>query len=107
MRNARAAVVHVAVLWTIGLATVLAQGQAPLHDSQYSSHEYEARIGWGHSSLRHMLQFGGLVEARHVVPIHHDPSHTDADLDRLMNDAIEAVRPRFRVTPGREGMAAR
>jgi PAS domain-containing protein len=35
----------------------------------------------------------------------HDPSHSDADLDRLMAEAIDDAKPAYRVTPGREGMA--
>ena len=45
-----------------------------------------------------------LTDARHVVPFHHDPAHCDDDLDRLMGEAIATVKPRYRVTPGREGM---
>jgi hypothetical protein len=37
------------------------------------------------------------------VPFHHDPSHTDADLDRLIAEAVEVARPAFKVTPGTEG----
>jgi len=76
-----------------------------IHDSQYSTHEYDQRIGWGHSSLRHTLEFGTLTGAKHVVPFHHDPSHADADLEKLMQQAIEEVKPAFRVTPAREGMS--
>ena len=43
MRRACATVVHATVLWTIGLATLLAQAQAPLHDSQYP----DADIAYG------------------------------------------------------------
>jgi phosphoribosyl 1,2-cyclic phosphodiesterase len=89
--------------WTSGGA--LAEGSDLLiHDSQYSGHEYDKRIGWGHSSLRHTLDFGALTDAKHVVPFHHDPSHSDVDLERLMREAIDEAKPRFRVTPAREGM---
>ena len=88
--------------WTSGGALA---GDADLliHDSQYSSHEYRDRVGWGHSSLTHVLDFARLAGARHVVPFHHDPSHSDAELDRLMSEAIDAFKPTFRITPGREG----
>ena len=90
--------------WTSGGA--LAEGSDLLiHDSQYTTQEYSNHIGWGHSSLRHMLDFGTLVEVKHLVPFHHDPGHSDADLDRLMAEAIDEAKPVYRVTPGREGMA--
>jgi hypothetical protein len=37
------------------------------------------------------------------VPFHHDPSHTDADLDRLIAQAVHTAQPSFAVTPGTEG----
>jgi len=37
------------------------------------------------------------------VPFHHDPSHNDADLDRLFGEAIADAKPDFEVTPGQEG----
>ncbi len=75
-----------------------------IHDSQYTTHEYLDRVGWGHSSLKHVLAFGTLAEVRHLVPFHHDPGHSDADLDRLMAEAIYDAKPAYRVSPGREGM---
>ncbi|MEO8305731.1 MAG: MBL fold metallo-hydrolase [Betaproteobacteria bacterium] len=88
--------------WTSG--GVLAAGADLLiHDSQYNSHEYLGKVGWGHSSLRQTLDFGTLSEVRQLVPFHHDPGHTDADLDALMAAAIEDAKPAYRVTPGMEG----
>ena len=75
-----------------------------IHDSQYAAHEYSARVGWGHSSLRQMLDFATLTKVKHLVPFHHDPDHSDADLDRLMAEAIDNAKPVYPVTPGREGM---
>ena len=37
------------------------------------------------------------------MPFHHDPDHTDADLDLLMAQAIDETKPAFEVTPGSEG----
>jgi hypothetical protein len=37
------------------------------------------------------------------VLFHHDPGHTDADLDRMIAEAVRAARPAFKVTPGTEG----
>lgn len=89
--------------WTSG-GTLAEAADLLIHDSQYTTHEYPARIGWGHSSLKHMLDFATLVEAKHLVPFHHDPCRSDADLDRLMAEAIDEAKPAYRVTPGQEGM---
>jgi phosphoribosyl 1,2-cyclic phosphodiesterase len=89
--------------WISG-GTLAAESDLLIHDSQYATHEYSARVGWGHSSFRHMLDFAALAEVKHLVPFHHDPDHSDVDLDRLMAEAIDEANPPYRVTPGREGM---
>ncbi len=88
--------------WTSG--GVLAAGSDLLiHDGQYSAAEYPGHCGWGHSALNQTLDFGTLTEVKQLVPFHHDPEHTDADLDRLLAQAMEQARPAYRVTPGIEG----
>ena len=88
--------------WTSGAK--LADGADLLiHDSQYTSAEYACHCGWGHSSLTQTLEFGSLTEVRRLVPFHHDPSHTDTDLDRLMFEAMQESKPAFEVVPGIEG----
>ena len=88
--------------WTSGGA-LAAEADLLIHDSQYSAHEYLGHVGWGHSSLRQTLDFATLTETRHLVPFHHDPGHTDTDLDRLMSEAIAQAKPAYRITPGLEG----
>jgi ribonuclease BN (tRNA processing enzyme) len=88
--------------WTSG-GELAAGADLLIHDGQYSSAEYPGHCGWGHSSLKQTLDFGTLTEVRHLVPFHHDPGHTDSDLDRLMLQAMEEAKPAYRVTPGVEG----
>lgn len=92
--------------WTSGYD--LAQGADLLiHDSQYTDEMHRARIGFGHSSLGHALDFAGLTGVRHLVFFHHDPAHSDEMLDRMMGQAVAEKQPRFRVTPGMEGLTFR
>ena len=88
--------------WTSG-GTLAAGADLLIHDGQYSAAEYPGHCGWGHSSLNQMLAFATLTEVRQLVPFHHDPDHTDSDLDQLMAQAIEETKPAYRVTPGIEG----
>jgi phosphoribosyl 1,2-cyclic phosphodiesterase len=88
--------------WTSG-GPLAAGADLLIHDSQYSAAEYPGHCGWGHSSLNQTLDFGTLTEVKQLVPFHHDPDHTDADLDRLMAEAIEECNPGYQVTPGIEG----
>jgi phosphoribosyl 1,2-cyclic phosphodiesterase len=66
--------------WTSGSA--LAEGVDVLvHDAQYTDEEYARRVGWGHTSLTQLADFTRLVGARRLVTFHHDPAHSDTDLD--------------------------
>lgn len=75
-----------------------------IHDTQYTDQEYQNRVGFGHSSIKHAFQFAGLTDVRHLAPFHHDPTHNDDDLDRMFEDTIGDLRPSYQVTPSREGM---
>ena len=88
--------------WTSGFA--LAEGADLLiHDAQYTSPEYLSRVGFGHSSLEQALIFADLAGAARLAPFHHDPSHDDDMLDRVMAEAVAAASPVCSVTPGKEG----
>jgi len=88
--------------WTSGGA-LAAGADLLIHDSQYTSAEYGGHVGWGHSSLKQTLDFGTLAEIKGLVPFHHDPAHTDADLDRMIAVALDDARPAYPVMPGLEG----
>ena len=88
--------------WTSG-GTLAHGADLLIHDSQYSAAEYPGHCGWGHSSLDHTLDFGSLCEVKRLVPFHHDPDHTDVQLDTMLERAREARKPGYEVTPGTEG----
>jgi len=89
--------------WTSGYA--LAEGADLLiHDSQFTTMEYQARPGFGHSSIPDAIRFAGLAGVRQFVPFHHDPSHSDDQLDRFIAESLAELQPPFEVTPGMEGM---
>jgi len=74
-----------------------------IHDSQYTDEEYLSRVGWGHSSMKQALEFARIAEVGHLVPFHYDPTHGDDALERMLQENITAMSPRFPVTPAREG----
>jgi phosphoribosyl 1,2-cyclic phosphodiesterase len=92
--------------WTSG-ATLSEEADLLIHDSQYSADEYTCHCGWGHSSLEQTMDFGTLAGIKQLVPFHHDPSHTDADLDRLTARAIETAKPDYPIAFGMEGATFR
>jgi phosphoribosyl 1,2-cyclic phosphodiesterase len=62
-----------------------------IHDCQYTDAEYPSHYGWGHSALSHTLVFAKRTDARGLLLFHHDPYHTDEQLDSI----LEAARGRW------------
>jgi phosphoribosyl 1,2-cyclic phosphodiesterase len=90
--------------WISGAA--VAEGADVLvHDAQYLVHEYEPRIGWGHSSVDDAVAYSHAVGARQLVLFHHEPTHSD-DALRLLEDHAQSLAAGRGVPPvlAREGM---
>jgi ribonuclease BN (tRNA processing enzyme) len=60
-----------------------------LHDCQYTDTEYPAHYGWGHSASSHALSFANRCAARRTLLFHHDPYHTDDNLDETFEATLE------------------
>jgi len=76
-----------------------------LHDTQYLDHEYGAHVGWGHSSLADSVEFAHKAGVRNLVLFHHDPYHTDDELEALLMEARQIwTRAGDRVCLAHEGM---
>jgi phosphoribosyl 1,2-cyclic phosphodiesterase len=63
-----------------------------IHDAQYTEPEYLQRAGWGHSSVADTVAFARIAEAQRLVLFHHDPMHSDDELERLCERAHELWR---------------
>jgi phosphoribosyl 1,2-cyclic phosphodiesterase len=72
--------------WISGLG-VARDADLLLHDGQYTRDEYDQRVGWGHSTPDDAVTFAARSGARHLVLFHHDPMHTDDQLEAMLNDA--------------------
>ncbi len=59
------------------------------HDAQYTEDEYPQRVGWGHSSIAHTVTFGLITKVERLIMFHHDPLHTDAQLESMLVRAKE------------------
>jgi phosphoribosyl 1,2-cyclic phosphodiesterase len=71
-----------------------------IHDSQYTEEEYPNHVGWGHSSIHHVITLAKRAGVKQLLPFHHDPSHTDVFLDSLF---IPLNTPELRVIAAGEG----
>jgi phosphoribosyl 1,2-cyclic phosphodiesterase len=76
-----------------------------LHDAQYRDREYGAHVGWGHSGIAAVMEFARKAAADNVVLFHHDPYHTDGELEELLIEARQKWPGlEDRVTLAHEGM---
>jgi len=56
-------------------------------DAQYTPEEYAGKVGWGHSSYAHAAQAARSAGVGRLLLFHHDPTHNDLFLDRMLADA--------------------
>ena len=58
------------------------------HDAQYSREEYKAHSGYGHSTFEDALQLAQRAGVAQLAFFHHDPAHSDNDVDALIEEAL-------------------
>jgi phosphoribosyl 1,2-cyclic phosphodiesterase len=87
--------------WTSGHG-LAAGADLLIHDAQYTPAEYADRVGWGHSSIEHTWAFAKQSGVRRLVTFHHDPGHSDDELDALVADLQSRDGPA--VIGGTEGL---
>jgi len=89
--------------WISGIDLAL-HADLLLHDAQYTAQEYKNRLGWGHSSMDDAVKFASLAEVKHLLLAHHDPNHTDEQLDKLFADLKKRNTCPFNFELATEGM---
>jgi ribonuclease BN (tRNA processing enzyme) len=75
-----------------------------LHDCQYTDDEYAGKVGWGHSSVSQVATFADKAKADRLVLFHHDPMHTDDQIDAMVLAVAAARGDGGEVTAAAEGM---
>lgn len=73
-----------------------------LHDCQYDEAEYSTRHGWGHSTPRQAARIAKSAGVGHLLLFHHDPSHSDEQVEALAEEARRLAAP-IKVSIAREG----
>lgn len=73
-------------------------------DAQYTAEEYSGFEGRGHSSMEDAVRFARDARAKRLHLFHHDPSHDDDFLDRMLQKARHiAAGSGMRIESAREG----
>lgn len=58
-----------------------------IHDAQFTPEEWKEKAHWGHCSVDYAVTVARESGAKRLALFHHDPSHTDDDVDRLLEGA--------------------
>jgi ribonuclease BN (tRNA processing enzyme) len=60
-----------------------------IHDAQFTPDEFALKSTWGHCTVGYAVRVAATAEVGQLVLFHHDPSHDDETLDRLLIGARE------------------
>ncbi|MCL2808896.1 MAG: MBL fold metallo-hydrolase [Treponema sp.] len=74
-----------------------------IHDAQYTKTEYVKRVGWGHSSYDQSVQLTEDANVKKLVFYHHEPQHTDKELEQIENEYAQA-NPNIEIIMAKEGL---
>jgi ribonuclease BN (tRNA processing enzyme) len=78
-----------------------------VHDSMYTAAEYDRHRGWGHSHYEDVVAFALDAEAERLVLFHHNPLHSDEEIDQRLAEcrALAARRAKhLEVVAAAEGL---
>jgi phosphoribosyl 1,2-cyclic phosphodiesterase len=94
--------------WRRDLVDFIRGATLLVHDAFYTTDEYEAHRGWGHSTYEDAVTLALDAGVDELVLFHHKPERSDAELDECLARARELVVRRggtLRVTAAAEGMS--
>ncbi len=77
-----------------------------ISEAQYTEAEYQKKKGWGHSTFNDVLELAAESGARQLAIFHHDPSHDDDFMDRILEECQQKIRANnwsFKCFAAREG----
>ncbi|MBI2956532.1 MAG: MBL fold metallo-hydrolase [Acidobacteria bacterium] len=70
-------------------------------DAQYRPEQLGAqKAGWGHGSWDAAVRMARAAEVRHLVLFHHEPLHSDEELDDILEQARQAFPQTWSATEG-------
>lgn len=77
-----------------------------IHDAQFDDLEFSMRSDWGHCTVDYAVEVAARSGVRSLALFHHDPSHSDAHIEVLLERAneIAATRGVDEVIAAKEGL---
>jgi phosphoribosyl 1,2-cyclic phosphodiesterase len=76
-----------------------------IHDAQYTREEFAEKSHWGHCTVDYAVLVAKEARAKQLALFHHDPSHDDAFVDRLLDTAAcLGAMARIEVIAASEGL---
>jgi len=77
-----------------------------MHDAQHTTHEYETKRHFGHSTIEYAVHIAREAGVRHLMLFHHCPTHGDDAIDEILLHAQElaAAAPDLEVSAAAEGL---
>ena len=75
-----------------------------IHDAQYTDEEFVTLSDWGHSTAAYAVLVAREAGVRRLTMFHHDPAHTDREIDRMLSHARRlASKQTLEVSAASEG----
>ncbi|MBV9278814.1 MAG: MBL fold metallo-hydrolase [Chloroflexi bacterium] len=75
-----------------------------IHDAQYTPEEFVQKADWGHCTMDYAVLVAREAGARRLCLFHHDPAHSDEQLDRLHAELRARAHGPAEVISAREGL---
>lgn len=77
-------------------------------DSPFTKSEYASKHGWGHGTYDSAIELSRAANAKRLFLTHHEPTRTDAELDKIYQNLLEAYPDlSFQLIIAREGVDIR
>jgi ribonuclease BN (tRNA processing enzyme) len=79
-----------------------------IHDTTYTTEEYDHHRGWGHSTFADAVELALAADVKTLVLFHHEPRRTDDGLEKCLANCKAMVKDRggaLQVVAAAEGLA--
>ena len=63
-----------------------------IHDAQYTEEEFVELFDWGHSTPAYAVQVANQTGVKRLDLFHHDPGHTDREIDTMLRAARQIAQ---------------